>query len=130
MNSDFTQAEAHGIDKEHTIQIQMLNLLTKAVSENNENSEKEEILDQLISFSQVHFMSEKLVMRQHSYPGYDEHEDEHGALMDSLYELKAEVQKSPAGLDLKNLHDIRQMLVDHIASQDKRFSAFLADLPT
>lgn len=128
MHSDFTQAEASGIDKEHTIQIQMLNLLSKAVSENSKDSEKEEILDQLISFSQVHFMSENLVMRQHSYPGFDEHDNEHGTLMDGLYELKKQVQESASGLDLKNLHDLRQMLINHIVSQDKRFSTFLADL--
>lgn len=112
------------------MQIQMLNLLTKAVNENRKNSEKIEILDQLISFTQVHFMSEKLIMRKHSYAGYDEHDQEHEQLIDRLNELKQQVNSNSDGLDLEKLNQLRNLLLNHISIQDKRFSQFLLDLAT
>lgn len=127
MNESFTQAEGSTIDNEHTTQIRLLNLLSKAVSENREDSEKEEILEQLISFTQIHFASEKLIMRQHSYEGYDEHDSEHEQLLEGLNDLKQQIRSSPTGLDPQSLSNLRGMLLQHIGSQDQRFAAFLAD---
>lgn len=130
MNNSFIQSEGATIDKEHTVQIQLINLLAKAVIDNKGDSEKAEILDQLISFTQVHFMSEGLVMRQHSFEDYDEHNHEHDAMIDHLNKLKKKVQSGSTSLDLQKLNELRSMLLNHIGNQDQRFSAYLAALAT
>ena len=127
MNRSYTQYEATTVDKEHSIQIQLINLLSKAVSDEAADEEKLSILNQLLNFSQMHFMSEQLIMRQHDYDGYDEHNNEHMALVDYLQELKQTVNEEKSGLKLQQLDDLQNRLLNHIDTQDQKLSMFLSE---
>ncbi|MCW8949956.1 MAG: hemerythrin family protein, partial [Sedimenticola sp.] len=81
-------SEKSTIDGEHAIQIGMINLLGQAIAEKQSITDKTNILDQLINYTEVHFMSEQLIMRQHSYEGYNEHNVEHDNLMEQLLIMK------------------------------------------
>lgn len=126
MDQRYTPSEGSAIENEHSKQIQMINLLTQAVIENKAQAEKEAILDQLIDFSQVHFSSEKMIMREYSYDRYEEHDKDHEALIERLNKLKSQVHSNSNGLDLQTLNSLRNMLLRHISSQDLRFATFLS----
>ena len=125
MNKSFTQSELATVEKEHSLQIQLLNLLSVAVNKGQDNSEIISIIDQLLSFSQVHFMSEELIMRQHSYEGYDSHSDGHSKLIDEFHRLKQDLNTDLSTLDLSRIDDLKESLMNHIASQDQSLSIFL-----
>ena len=112
--------------QEHTIQVQLINLLVNAVTEDRGRDEVVKILDQLIQFSQVHFMSEQLIMRQHSYDGFDEHENEHGELIDLLQAEKQKMLSEEIRLNRDDLNQLRDKLLNHIATQDQKLSDFLS----
>lgn len=122
----FTQAEESAHTNEHTVQVQMINLLAKAIIEDKDKDEIMKILDQLITFSQVHFMSEQLIMRQHSYDGFDEHEIEHAELIDHLQEAKEKSLFDENHLKSNSFDRLRSKLLNHIATHDQRLSAFLS----
>ena len=126
MKHSHTQTEQMTVDHEHSVQIQLINLLSKAVEEQADDDEKLSILKQLIEFSQVHFMSEQLIMRQHGYDGYDEHDNEHVALVDYLQALQQRVSADDSGIDLEQLNELREMMLNHIGLQDQKLAIFLA----
>jgi hemerythrin len=113
--------------QEHTIQVQLINLLVNAVTEDRGRDEVVKILDQLMQFSQVHFMSEQLIMRQHSFDGFDEHENEHGELIDQLQESKQGILSDETRLNKEGVYQLREKLLSHIATQDQKLSAFLSN---
>ena len=128
MNPSFTREESTSLVKEHTLQIELIHLLENSIVEKKSDSEKITILDQLISFSQVHFMSEQLVMRHHSYDGYDEHEIDHIALVEQLQELKDQVNSGSTSIDQPAINQLRDMLINHINSHDQKLSSFLTSM--
>lgn len=121
-----TPTEKPSHNKEHTIQVEMITLLATAITEQKPRDEIIKILNQLLQFSQVHFMSEQLIMRQHSYDGFDEHENEHGELIDQLQSAKKKLLSDETQLDKYDFNELRGQLLNHIATQDHKLSAFLS----
>ena len=56
------------IDGEHRVQLGLLSAVRNAVAEGRGETEVNEILEQLVDYTKVHFMSEELLMRLHAYP--------------------------------------------------------------
>ena len=65
------------VEAEHDVQMQMLDSLAAAVENRGNFASMKLVLEQFIEFSDLHFLSEQLVMRLHSYPGYEAHMEEH-----------------------------------------------------
>lgn len=127
--------EEPSIDSEHAVQIDMMDLLSSALDARSTASgeggpaENEEdrlrLLEQLVSYTEVHFMSEQLLMRQHSYEGFEAHDAEHSEIMDQLLDILARAEKAPASLDAREVQNLRGLLLNHIATQDRQLSRFL-----
>lgn len=115
----------HLIESEHAVQIGMIDLLSTAVNNNESDNDKRRVLEQLISYTDVHFMSEQLVMRQYSYDGFDAHDAEHSQIMDHLMDIKERVEKDPSTMDAQTLQSLRGMILSHIASEDRQLHRFL-----
>ena len=64
--------DSAGIDKEHQVQIGMLDAFCKLVEKDAPREKIQEMLSQLAEYSEVHFMSEQLLMRMYAFPDYDE----------------------------------------------------------
>ncbi|WP_186297666.1 bacteriohemerythrin [Sedimenticola selenatireducens] len=121
-----SQTEESTIAGEHAVQISMIDLLRRSIKEGKSIDEKTAILDQLISYTEVHFMSEQLIMRQHSYEGYDEHDGEHDILMEQLLTINNQVLSNETRLEIKLLRELRELLLTHIATHDKKLANYLA----
>src|SRR5215472_15763894 len=104
------------IDAEHDLQMQLLDSLAQAIQRGAELSPMKYILEQFIEFSDMHFLSEQLVMRLHGYPGYETHLEEHTRLMKKVREIRA---------SLMLVKELREWLMQHIASEDAAFGTFL-----
>src|SRR5215475_4279910 len=79
------------IDTEHDLQMQLLDSLSLALESGADFSSIRHVLEQFIEFSDMHFLSEQLVMRLHSYPGYEPHLEEHTRLMKKVREIRENV---------------------------------------
>ena len=122
--------DASSIDDEHRIQMGLLNALEDAVSDKKPASEINEILNQLTTYSELHFMSEELLMRMYAYPDYDDHVNDHAAMTEYLGEIMETVTAGQDSLALKTASDMRQFLVSHISTRDKSFSEYLNKVQT
>ena len=113
------------IDAEHDLQMQLLDSLSQAIQRGGELSPMKYILEQFIEFSDMHFLSEQLVMRLHGYPGYEPHLEEHTRLMKKVREIRANLMKGEHEPSLVLVQELREWLVQHIASEDAAFGTFL-----
>ena len=118
------------IDNEHRIQIGLLNALYDAVNDKKPASEINQILNQLTTYSELHFMSEELLMRMYAYPDYDDHVHDHEAMTEFLNDIMKTVTAGNDSLALKTASDMRQFLVSHISTRDEALSEYLNKVQT
>lgn len=116
------------IDNEHRVQTGLLDALYDAVSNNRPASEINEILNQLTSYSEIHFMSEQLLMRLYAYPDYDDHINDHEAMTEYLNEIMKKLNAGQDSMALETAREMRQFLTSHISTRDEAFSEFLKKL--
>ena len=115
------------IDTEHDLQMQMLDSLSESLQKGGDFSPARYVLEQFIEFSDMHFLSEQLVMRLHSYPGYEAHLEAHTQLMRKVREIRDSVLRGENAPSQKLVQELRSWLLNHIASEDVAFGDFLRE---
>lgn len=113
------------IDSEHDVQMQLLDSLSHVLQKADGLSPANYILDQFIEFSDMHFLSEQLVMRLHGYPGYEPHLEEHTRLMKKVREIRSSVNSGEAKIGFQLVQQLCEWLLTHIAIEDVAFGEFL-----
>ena len=113
------------IDSERDLQMQMLDSLTEAIEKGGDFAPMKYILEQFTEFSDVHFLSEQLVMRLHAYPGYEPHLEAHTRLMKKVREIREKVFRGKKQPSLELIKELRVWLLTHIAAEDVAFGEFL-----
>jgi len=111
------------VDREHQIQIALLDAFRDAVRENRAAEEIDEILARLLDYSRVHFLSEQLLMRLHAYPDHDRHVADHESMLRAL-ESFAEGGRSDETVE--GAERLRAFLLGHIDGRDRELAAHLA----
>jgi hemerythrin len=113
------------IDTEHDLQLQLLDSLSQALAKGGDFSPTRHILEQFIEFSDMHFLSEQLIMRLNSYPGYESHLEEHTRLMKKVREIRESIVRGEKVSSLQLILELRDWLLNHIATEDSAFGEFL-----
>jgi hemerythrin len=122
MNS---KLDPHDIDAEHHIQLSLTQTLCDAVNDGADAILVQQILDQLAAYSDVHFMSEQLLMRLSGYPDYEAHVLDHDDLIQRLETVKQEYSSvGEKTLTLPEAKAIMEFLAVHISTQDRRFTDY------
>lgn len=118
------------VDGEHEVQIRLLDAVTGAISSNAGTDEAALVLDQLVSYTSAHFLSEQLLMRLHAYPDYEAHVQDHDRLIEQVHAVQKafESGKAPDATDL--LIYLRDWLVVHIRTMDRALGRYLASKDT
>ena len=124
--SDFNQQSNDRTDGEHQIQLEMLSALCRAVRANTPATEVGEILQQLVAYSEAHFMSEELLMRLNSYDDYEDHVSDHMRMMDELGEMASANASGNSALVADQADSALKFIGQHIATRDKRLADFLS----
>lgn len=122
--------DSNSIDNEHRIQMGLLSALYDAVNDKKSASEINEILNQLTTYSELHFMSEDLLMRLYAYPDYDDHVNDHEAMTEYLKDIMNTVTAGQDAMALKTVSELRQFLVSHISTRDEALSEYLNKVQT
>jgi hemerythrin len=120
--SDYNEASNADTDREHEVQLGLLQALCKAVHEERSAATVAEILDQLIAYSEAHFMSEELLMRLKSYDDYEDHVDDHVHMLEVLQQIAADHGAGKTSLVSGKVEDLLGFISSHIATRDRRFA--------
>jgi hemerythrin-like metal-binding protein len=120
--------DSAGIDKEHQVQLGMLDAFCALIESDEPQSKIHEVLNQLISYSEVHFMSEQLLMRMYAFPDYDDHSHDHETMIEHLNQIKQRFTAGQKNTALETARGMRGFLIGHINSRDQVFSNYLRKL--
>jgi hemerythrin len=110
------------IDGEHRIQVGLINALCDAVDSSKPAAEIAGILEQLVDYSEAHFMSEELLMRLDSYDEFQNHEEEHLKMMVTLQEMVNNQREGKLHLLPGQARSALTFLLNHIDTADRRYA--------
>jgi len=113
------------VDREHQVQTGLLDAWMLAVREGEPEEVQDEILDRLIEFSRVHFLSEQLLMRLHAFGDHDAHVREHESMLEALEGFRAARRDGSREDALDAAEHLRTFLVAHIAGRDRELEDHL-----
>jgi hemerythrin len=109
-------------DAEHAVQLGLLEAAIAAVNASSRETAPE-LMDQLHEYTQAHFMSEQVLMRQSARPNYDGHLEDHERLMEELDGARRLLQAGDYPGTLAALRSHHSRLLDHIRSWDRTIEA-------
>jgi hemerythrin len=114
------------MDREHAVQLSLLNDLKAAVRGGAPDSVVYALLDELVEHTNLHFLSEQLAMRLHAYEGYESHLQEHQRLLAEVQNLKRSLAAGTATDKSSLIEALRSWLVVHIQTADKTLAEYLS----
>jgi len=123
--SDFNSASTAETDREHQVLLCLLQALCDGVRGKLDAESVGEILEQLIAYSEAHFMSEELLMRLKSYDDYEYHADKHIHMLDMLDKVAADHAAGHASRVSGKAEAVLGFIGEHIATCDRRFADFV-----
>ena len=120
------------VDREHALQMSLLDALEKT----SDAAQAADIVQTFRDATEAHFIGEEMLMRQHSYPLYHAHVEEHGRLLTALAALREKHQSGEAGAthsahapkppQKQFLDELRDWLRAHVRGMDRDFASFAA----
>lgn len=122
---DFNVQANDGTDREHALQLDLLQKLCQTMDEGNDAATVGSLLTDLIDYSEAHFISEELLMRMKSYPDYEDHMQDHVHMLDALGALATKIAMGQSALMAGKAHEVLGFVTQHIATRDKRLADYV-----
>ena len=113
------------IDKQHKGLIDQVNKLHNAMKSGHGSDVVVEIIDELIKYSDSHFVTEENYMKEANYPQLKDHRQEHIKFREEVEKIKAKAEESTVGLSLKLLRFISEWLTNHFAGEDQKYVPYI-----
>ncbi|WP_146002686.1 bacteriohemerythrin [Telmatospirillum siberiense] len=114
------------MDAEHKVQIGLIQALEQSLQQGRGRSDISSILNQLVEYTNIHFMSEQLLMRLHAYPDIGGHEMEHDHLIEQLRKVEDGFVAGDSEMTASEITMLKRLVVDHIKTHDQTFAKYLA----
>ena len=113
------------MDREHLGQLSLLNDLKAAVRSGADDGVVYALFDELVEHTNLHFLSEQLLMRLHAYEASESHFLEHERLLAEVQNLKRNLATGTAADKHSLIEALRSWLLVHIQTADKRLAEYL-----
>lgn len=104
------------IDMEHGVQLGLVEASLTALSGSEESAP--ELVEQLFTYTQAHFLYEQLLMRRAARPHYAGHVQEHEKLLQQLDTVRDRTRNTEYADAARELKAHEQDLIDHIRDWD------------
>lgn len=114
------------MDREHSGQLSMLNDLKAAVRSGADDSLVYALLNELVEHTNLHFLSEQLLMRLHAYEAFESHLLEHERLLVEVQNLQRGLATGTSTDKHSLIEALRSWLVIHIQTADKALAEYLS----
>ncbi|MEW6219265.1 MAG: bacteriohemerythrin [Thermodesulfobacteriota bacterium] len=113
------------IDDQHRQLVSMINELDRAMLQGQGKQALGTILGSLISYAGSHFATEERLMRQHGFPGYEEHAGKHAKMTEKVLDLARQHEAGRPALTIEVMKFLQDWLDKHILGTDKKYGPFL-----
>ena len=115
------------LDEQHNQLVQVVNGIAFAHRNGGDTDSIKVLLHRFARDSKHHFESEEAVMRETAYPLKEEHMLEHAGLLRRLTDIITPYQDPGKGICGDGVASLREWLLDHMDTADRKFGEFLAD---
>lgn len=115
----------NAIDMQHRQLVGMINELYEAMKVGHGQDAVVHVLHELVDYVQLHFNTEEEIMRDHYYPGLEEHVLEHLELTRHVMDFAEEQRTGQRIKTIDLMNFLRDWLTEHITVRDKKFGEFL-----
>lgn len=115
------------MDDQHKKLFDVINHVYTALQGRNIHSSKGllgESLDEMAAYTKVHFEAEEKLMREHGYPEYEAHKNEHDHFTLTVMDFKRRYDGGDTMLTAKMLASLVTWLDTHLNSTDKRYTPY------
>jgi len=113
------------IDNEHLVQLGLVDAVIESVRNGESEANVAQLLGQFVDYTELHFMSEQVLMRHHAYPDYDEHVTGHDTIIKRLHQLHDEFNADSATLTTERALQLKGELMNHIRNRDAALHAYI-----
>lgn len=114
------------IDLQHQRLVGILNTLHEAMLRGSQKQDLERVMVDLLSYTRYHFSFEEKLMVVAGYPGLEEHQRKHQAMVAQVDGYAKQVVEGRALVSIKLLEFLKQWLSQHILETDREFGAYEA----
>lgn len=84
-----------------------------------------ELLDRFDAAARAHFLEEQSLMRLHSYPAYEAHQNEHDELVEELRRLTAQIEEGEVVDAARLARELDRWLVVHMQTTDAALEEYI-----
>lgn len=113
------------VDSQHQKLVDMINLLHDAMKKGQANDTVTKILNDMATYTLVHFKTEEDLFAKYEYPGKKLHKMEHDSFIRKVEEFINDFNSGRKTLSIDILNFLTNWLSNHIKKQDKAYTSFL-----
>lgn len=120
--SDFLRVGLDPMDRDHQVIISLLNEVTRGKAN---DVDLDDVIQELLDFTQHHFQREDTIMTICSYPKQSEHQESHRNILKRVIGLAEQWHQDRSQYILKQFHGLlKDWLMGHILTTDAELAAF------
>ena len=115
------------VDLEHRKLVTLIEAMHTSIRDKEPKDAIERVVNEIVDYTQSHFVNEELLMQNEQYPQFADHKVEHQNLIEEVEIFKERLLSNfPDGRqDLYRF--LREWLINHILESDKKFAAYVAE---
>jgi hemerythrin-like metal-binding protein len=113
------------IDLQHKKLIDLLNQIYDASRIGKGKEILGKILNELVTYTKVHFATEEEFFKKFSYPGFVQHKAEHDKLTKQVTDFQEQYASGRVTLSIEIMQFLKDWLNGHILGTDKKYTEFL-----
>lgn len=113
------------IDMDHKKLIDLINQLQNATQYKVDNHIIDQIMDDLINYTQYHFEREEFLMRTNLYPEYESHKKLHDEMIIKISDCMKKYKSAPDNTIDDALDYLKNWLINHIKGDDRKYIPYL-----
>jgi hemerythrin len=113
------------IDAQHQQLVGMINNLHDTMKQGKGKQILGAIIDQMVEYTQKHFLFEEQLFAKHNYLEAGRHTREHNGFIDKVAKFQKGLKDGDITLSMDVMNFLKDWLVNHIKGTDKKYGPFL-----
>lgn len=118
------------MDQQHKRLVEMTNQLYDAMGMGKGDNVKSVVLNDLLTYTKVHFAAEERLMQKHAYPHFASHKRLHDELTGQVLQLKDKLQTGQMVASVTLANFLKDWLQKHITQEDRKYGQFICQTAT
>lgn len=110
---------------QHKHLLEVLKDVYKAMDDKWDREALSKIINELIKYTQEHFLEEEICLQNNSYPDFDEHKKQHESFTKKMEHFTEQFNSDKQLLHFEIAIFLKNWILQHILEEDKKYGEFL-----